>query len=285
MPLFQRTLSAAALAATLLTGPFALAQDTANPDEVLATVNGTDITLGHVIALRADLPAQYDQFPTALLFQGILDQLIRQTLLMQSNEGELSRQARLLIENEKRAIISAEVTSDVIGEEIDEEALMALYQEQYAVGEQKTEYHALHILVETREEADAVVVELENGADFAELAKERSTGPSSAVGGDLGWFGEGDLVTPFFDAVVALKPEEVSAPVETDFGWHVIKLIETRATEAPEFDAVKAELADELRQGRLEEHVAMLTEKAKIDRADLSGFDPETINQFELLEQ
>lgn len=285
MPLFQRTIAAASVAITLLNGTIVFAEETANPDHVLATVNGTEITLGHVITLRADLPAQYNQFPPALLFQGILDQLVRQTLLMQSHEGKLSRAGRLLLENEERAIVSAEVTSTVIGADIDEDALMALYKEQYANGAQKTEYRASHILVETREEADALIVELEGGTDFAKLAEEKSTGPSSAVGGDLGWFGEGDLVTPFFDAVVALKPDEVSPPVQTDFGWHVIKFVESRATEAPEFDAVKGQLADELQQSLLEEHVAKLTKLAKIERADLSDFDPETVNQLELLEK
>ncbi|WP_111733027.1 peptidylprolyl isomerase [Roseovarius amoyensis] len=282
MPL--RSLIAGALAAALMVVPAAQAQDAPDPATVLATVNDTEITLGHVIALRAELPPQYDQFPAEMLFQGILDQLIQQTLLMQSFEGDPSRQAEILLENERRAVIAGEVIAELVGQGIDEAALQAAYDEQYPANTDELEYHAAHILVETEEEAQALIAELADGADFAELARENSTGPSATVGGDLGWFGEGDMVSEFFDAASALEPGEVSAPLETQFGWHVVKLEETRKRERPDLETVRAELEEQLHTLALTARLEELTEAATIERADPASIDPEAINDRSILE-
>ncbi|KZY45184.1 peptidylprolyl isomerase, partial [Roseovarius sp. HI0049] len=262
----------------------AQAQDKPDPNEVVATVNGTEITLGHVIAVRADLPRQYDQFPPELLFQGIIDQLVQQTLLQQSFEGELSLQSQILLENEERAVTAGEVIADVMEGGVDEADLQAAYDEQYPEEAGEMEYRASHILVETEEEAQALVTQLEEGADFAALARENSTGPSADAGGDLGWFGEGDMVEPFFEAVAALETGGVSDPVETQFGWHVITLAETREKERPAFDTVRNELENQVREQMLTAHVDQLAENAKIDRPDISNIDPEAINDPSVLE-
>lgn len=284
MPKPLRSLIAGTLAAVLMATPAAQAQDAPDPGAVMATVNGTEITLGHVIALRAELPPQYDQFPAEMLFQGILDQLIQQTLLMQSFEGDLSRQAEILLENERRAVIAGEVIAEVVAEGIDEADLQAAYDEQYPADTDELEYHASHILVETEEEAQALIAELADGADFAELARENSTGPSATVGGDLGWFGAGDMVSEFFDAASALEPGEVSAPVQTQFGWHVVKLMETRKRERPDFETVRPELEEQLHTLALTARIEELTEAATIERADPASIDPETINDRSILE-
>ncbi|MGK7753164.1 MULTISPECIES: peptidylprolyl isomerase [unclassified Roseovarius] len=256
----------------------------ADPSQVVATVNGTEITLAHVIALRATLPQQYDQFPPNMLLQGIVDQLIQHTLLKQSLEGEPSLRSRVSIENEERAIIAGEVMAGVIEQAPSDEDLQAAYDEQYPADVQETEYRASHILVETEEEAQEVVTALEGDADFAALARERSTGPSGASGGDLGWFGAGDMVAPFFDAVAALEPGEVSDPVETQFGWHVITLAETRNKERPALDTVREELTSQLQQGALQSFIEGLKSDAEIDQVDLEEIDPNVITDLELLE-
>lgn len=284
MPKPFRSLIAGTLAAVLMATPAAQAQDAPDPGAVMATVNGTEITLGHVIALRAELPPQYDQFPAEMLFQGILDQLIQQTLLMQSFEGDLSRQAEILLENERRAVIAGEVIAEVVAEGIDEADLQAAYDEQYPADTDELEYHAAHILVETEEEAQALIAELADDADFAELARENSTGPSATVGGDLGWFGEGDMVSEFFDAASALDPGEVSAPVQTQFGWHVVKLMETRKRERPDFETVRPELEEQLHTLALTKRIEELTDAATIERADPAEIDPESINDRSILE-
>ncbi|NHQ73114.1 peptidylprolyl isomerase [Roseovarius gahaiensis] len=277
-------LSVFALASVLALPVPAAAQDTPDPDAVLATVNGTDITLGHMIALRAGLPEQYAQLPAELLFDGILDQLIQQTLLMQDHNGDLSRRNALVLENERRGIIAGEVIDEVMTADLSDEAVQAVYDEDYAGAEAETEYQAAHILVETEDDANSIVQDLTDGADFAELAAEKSTGPSGPNGGDLGWFGAGVMVEPFFQAVAALEPGQVSDPVETQFGWHVIKLNETRVKDAPKLDEVRADIEEQLRQAAFDAHLEKLTEGAKINRADTSEIDPETVNNLDLLE-
>jgi len=203
---------------------------------------------------------------------------------MQSFEGDPSRQAEILLENERRAVIAGEVIAKLVAQDIDEADLQAAYDEQYPANTDELEYHAAHILVETEEEAQALIAELADGADFAELARENSTGPSATVGGDLGWFGEGDMVSEFFDAASALEPGEVSAPLETQFGWHVVKLEETRKRERPDLETVRAELEEQLHTLALTARLEELTEAATIERADPASIDPEAINDRSILE-
>jgi len=287
-----RPILAAALAITLVIAPGAQAQESqdapeepaADPGRVLATVNGAEITLAHVVAVRAGLPQQYDQFPAQVLYQGILDQLIQQTLLMQSFDGELSLGSRVQLENDRRAVHAGEVIAGVMAEGIDDAALRDAYEAQYPADTDEIEYHAAHILVDSEEAARALLADLAEGAEFGALAREKSTGPSASVGGDLGWFGQGDMVPEFFDAVAALEPGEVSAPVQTDFGWHVVKLNEVRDKERPAFEEVRAELRQQLQQNLLEEHVAGLMEAAEVERTTPEDFDPAVINDQTLLE-
>lgn len=275
------------LALCLILAPVfpASAQEEPDPDQVMATVNGTDITLGHMIVLRSELPEQYNQLPSGLLFQGILDQLIQHTLLQQSVADDVARKSQIAIENETRAIIAGEVMNGLIAQTPSEDAVRALYDERFPSDLLETEYRAAHILVATEEEANALLTELEDGAEFAALAQEHSTGPSGTAGGDLGWFGPGDMVEDFFNAVLALNPGETSPPVQTNFGWHVIQLAETRERARPEFETVQDQLVDELRQTTVESHIAKLRANAEISRAATDGINPEVILNIELLEK
>lgn len=282
--MFRPLLSTAAFVTGLALGTQAFAQDTPSADTVMATVGGTDITLGHMLAVRAALPAQYDQVPPEVLFKGVLDQLIQQELLSQAHEGEMSRAAALQLENERRAVLAADVAEFVVNADMTEERLQAAYETQYAGTEEETEYRAAHILVETEEAAQKLVAELEGGANFAELAKEHSIGPSGPSGGDLGWFGDGVMVPEFFAAVAALEVGAVSAPLQTQFGWHVIKLNETRVKERPTLDAVRDELSNTLRQEAFDAYIAAREAATDVTRTDTSAMDPAVINQTNLLE-
>ena len=253
-------------------------------DTVLATVNGDEITLGHVIATRGALPEQYQALPDEVLFEGILEQLIQQTLLSQAM-GELSRKTELELENERRALIAGEKLDEVMNEALTEEALQKLYDETYGNAEPETEYNASHILVETREEAEDLIAQLADGADFATLAKENSTGPSGPGGGMLGWFSAGMMVEPFEVAVMALEAGSVSPePVETQFGWHVIRLNETRDKPAPALAEVAEELVQKLQDNAVEAAVGKLLESATVERADLSKIDVSVLRQDELIQ-
>lgn len=275
---------AIAVGATLALATPAAAEDEPNADRVLATVNGTDITLGHMIVLRSSLPQQYADMPAEVLFNGVLDQLIQQTLLADTMDGEISRRSALVIENERRAIIADEAIRKVMDDVIDSDMILEAYEARYAEAEPETEYNASHILVETEDEATALIEELEEGADFAALAQEHSTGPSAANGGELDWFGEGMMVPAFFEPVAALAVGDISEPVQTEFGWHVIKLNETRNKERPSLEDARDEIEQELRQIAFEDYVESLEEDADIDRMDASDLDPEALDNTDLLE-
>ena len=260
--------------------------DTAAPaptaETVVATVNGTKITLGEMVAMRDQLPAQYKNVPNETLFKAILDQLIQQTLLQQSVAGKLSALEKLELANTERAFVANTVLQGIASAATSDEALKAAYDKQYANTTPGLEYHAAHILVPTEQEAKDIKAKLDAGGDFAALAKEDSKDGSASQGGDLGWFGLGMMVKQFEDAVVALKPGEVSAPVQTQFGWHIIKLIETRPAKKPTLDEVKQELSQTLQQDAVGAKLKTLTDAAKIERTD-AGIDPNLLSDTTLV--
>ena len=270
--------------ATTLAMPLAAQDDAAGVDTVVATVNGKDITVGHMIVARAGLPAQYQQLPDDVLFTGILDQLIQQTALADTFDGELPARVTISLENETRSLTAGEVIEKLMAEPVADDAVQAIYDEQYANGDAGEEFNAAHILVETEEEAREVIETLEGGADFAEVAKEKSTGPSGPGGGSLGWFGKGAMVPSFEAAVIELEDGEISEPVETQFGWHVIKLNETRKAEAPALDEVRGEIETQLQQLNVQAEIERVAEVADVDRKDIEGVDPSILKQTDLLD-
>lgn len=282
--MIHRFLASTALCAGLALGVPAQAQDATSADTVIATVDETEITLGHMLALRSGLPEQYDQVSPDVLFNAVLDQLVQQTLLMREQEDPLSRDARLRLENERRAILAAEVTRRLLDEQISDEAVRALYESRYAEADSTTEYRAAHILLETQDAAQAIIDEIEDGANFAALAQEHSIGPSGPSGGDLGWFGEGVMIPQFFDAVTELEEGEISALLETDFGWHIITLRETRIKDRPPLEDLRDELVSELRQQAFDDYVADLEAETRVSREGSEDIDPTLINRTDLLE-
>ena len=269
---------------TWATGLFALAlagaipalADEIGPDTVVATVNGTPITLGHVVAARNTLPPEYQQLDPGTLYQGLLDQLIQQTALADTLNGQVSKVTQLMIDNQRTGLLAGEVLRKVVDAGLTEDALKAAYDAQYAGAEPQTEYHASHILVPTEDEAKAIKAELDNGADFDALAKDKSTGPSGPNGGDLGWFSKGMMVPEFEEAVVALKPGEISGPVQTQFGWHIIELIETRQAAAPSLDDVREELATEVSGQLIGKEMDEVMAKAQVERPEVT-IDPAAV--------
>lgn len=259
----------------------ALAQDEAAAETVVATVDGTEITLGHMIAMREQLPPQYQNLDDATLFQGILEQLIQQTALGTLSD-ETSARTELTLENERRALVAAEVLDNQVTD-IDEAAIEARYNETFGQATGETEYNASHILVETEEEAQALLEQLEGGADFAELARAESVGPSGPSGGELGWFGPGRMVPAFDEAVQAMEAGQIEGPVETQFGFHVIRLNETRTAEQPPLDEVRGEIEQTLQQESMSSVLDGAMEQADIQRND-SGMDAGVIRDDTLLD-
>ena len=262
----------------------AMAQEEVKADTVVATVNGTEITVGHMIIARATLPEQYQQLPPEVLFKGILDQLVQQTALEQSFEGDVPARVALSLENERRQLIAGEVIEKAMAADISAQDLAAAYEEEYGSAEPTEEYNASHILVETEEDALAVKAEVDSGADFAETAKVKSTGPSGPGGGSLGWFGPGMMVPAFETAVQGLEVGAVSMPVETQFGWHIIKLDDKRNKDAPAMESVKEELELQIRQVKAQEMITDMTDAADVDRSAADAIDPTVLTNLGLLE-
>lgn len=178
-------------------------------------------------------------------------------------EGETGARLELVRQSALAETLFRKVTE---GKEPTEEELKAEYDAR--VGEMpKTEYHARHILVDSDAKAKDLIAQIDKGADFQKLAKENSSDGSAQEGGDLGWFSPGQMVKPFSDAVQQLEVGKYTAtPVKTDFGWHIIKLEETRPTTPPPYDAVKAQLGPLVKQKQFEAHLKELVGKSKVER-------------------
>ncbi|MBV7380134.1 peptidylprolyl isomerase [Maritimibacter dapengensis] len=243
-------------------------------ETVVATVNGEDITVAHVAAARATLPQQYQQLPNEVLLPGLVDQLVQQTVLSQAID-QISPMIEIQLDNERRQMVAAQKIESVVSDGVDEAAIQAAYDAKYEGAEPTTEWNASHILVETEAEAaDLVEQAREEDADFAALAKEHSTGPSGPSGGELGWFSTGMMVEPFETAVADMEAGDVQGPIQTEFGWHVIKLNETREKGAPALEEVRQEIVAELQTSAVEEAVAKLLEDADVERMDIETLDP-----------
>lgn len=275
------------LASVAVAALFALpvaAQEPPTAETVVATVNGTDITLGNMIALREALPPQYQTLPDDVLYKGILDQLVQQEILKQSLPEPLPKRSALMIQNEQRGFLSNEALKAVVEGAVTDAALQAAYDARYAAATPATEYHAAHILVDSQEKAAELKAQIDGGADFAEIARANSTDGAAQNGGDLGWFGLGMMVKPFEDAVVAMKAGEVAGPVQTDFGWHVVKLVETREAAKPTLDEVRDELAAEIETKAVEDHIAALEATATVTKPGEEGIDPAILKDTTLLD-
>ena len=261
----------------------AQAQD-ATADTVIATVGETEITLGQMIIARAQLPQQYTQFPDDVLFQGVLDQLIQQQVLADSLTDVPGRVA-FAIENERRSLMAGEVINNITTGAATDDAIAAAYQERYASATPATEYNASHLLVETEEEAIAAKARIDAGEEFADVARDVSTGPTGPNGGNLGWFSKGQMVAEFEATTVALTVGDVSDPVQTQFGWHVVTLLDTRNKDVPTLDAVRQELFGEIQEAAIQARLSELTKAATIVKPKADAFDPSLISNLDLLDQ
>lgn len=276
--------------ASVLLAPLALvscftvaaAQDAVTADTVVATVDGVEITAGHLQLMRSQLPQQFQTLPDAQLFRGLVDQAVQQQLLA-AQAGPLDRASELMLENQDRNLRANAAVTRLFDAELTDAAIAAEYDARYADVAPGPEYNAAHILVETEEEAAEIKAELDDGADFAEMARARSTGPSGPNGGDLGWFGPGMMVPAFEQAVVALEPGTVSGPVQTQFGWHVIRLIETRTAEAPSLEEVRADIVAALQQEILSERIDALEAAADVTRVTADEIAPDFLSDRDFL--
>jgi peptidyl-prolyl cis-trans isomerase C len=248
---------------------------------VLVSVNGEDITVGNIISFQSRLSDQYQSMEDSVLFDGILKQLIQQTILSQKVNIHSDR-IKYALENQTRAFLSTELVGKLSEIEVIESEIESLYVKFSTDIERKKEYNASHILVETETEAEELLLSLKNGADFSELAKTYSTGPSGAQGGNLGWFGQGAMVPTFENAVIKLKIDELSVPVQTQFGWHLIKLNDVRKTPVPTIEEVRKELITEIKKKKIDFEMSKIIDSADVIYSDLE-IDPKIIREVSMI--
>ena len=245
---------------------------TAEEDPVVAKVNGDEIRRSQALEVRRRLPAQMQQVPDDLIMPVLVNIVIdtkvvaaearRQNL---QDDPEVREQMAKLEE----LILEQYLISRTVEKSITDEALKERYEKLVEETKGEEEVHARHILLEKEEEAKEVIAQLQKGADFAELAKEKSTGPSAPQGGDLGYFAQGEMVPAFSEAAFALKAGAFTEePVQTQFGWHVIKVEDRRAKEPPTLEEVSDQLRGELAREARAAYIEELRAKATIERMD-----------------
>ncbi|MEM8798107.1 MAG: peptidylprolyl isomerase [Pseudomonadota bacterium] len=271
-PLLRIALFAALSAFLVPSAAFAQEQQ-ADPnavlDEVIVTVNGITYTNRDLRVASVDFAEELVNVPREERRDYLINILIDMQLLAaearKEKLDELPLYQRRLAELQARTLRNAYLQEKMIPL-VTNEMVQDLYVEELAKFEPETQVRARHILVTTKQEAEKIIQDLNGGGDFAELAREKSTGPSAPNGGDLGFFGRGRMVSSFEDAAFALKAGDFSKePVETQFGWHVIKVEETRDSEPPTFAQSAPQLRGIVLNNIIEERVAELRKGAEIE--------------------
>lgn len=274
------TTAVTALALLTVIGAGSLAPATAQDktdakDPVIAIIDGEKIHLSAVKELYTSLPARYRRIPLERLYQPLLERLIAIRVI-----SKAARAAKLqddpalkkrLAQLEQQLLYSAYINK-LVDEKVTDEALKAGYEDFVKKYKGAEQVKASHVLVKTKKEAQDIIAELEKGVSFDKLARAHSKGPSAARGGDLGFFEKGQMVKPFAEAAFNMKKGEFTkAPVQTQFGWHVILVTDRRTKPAPAIDKVKAQLraalAEKIEAAALDEQ----RKKAKIERFKMDG--------------
>jgi len=254
-------------AATIALVPLAAA---AADDVVVATVNGHEIKQSDLDFAATEIGPRLATIRPDDRRRILLQFVIENELMAGAGEKDKLDQtdtfpARVKYHT-RRALRDAFYDSGIAGAVSDADAKQ-IYDEKIAKMKPEQEVHARHILVDTKEEAEEVIKRLKNGEDFAKVANEKSK-DTNAEGGDLGFFTRGQMLKPFEDAAFALEPGQISEPVQTQFGWHVIKVEEKRDQALPSYEDVKDAIMAQLIQQKAQQVVKGLRDSAKIDVID-----------------
>lgn len=239
--------------------------------EVLATVGDQKVTLADAAMIYTTLPPEVGQVPAEQILTGITDQLVSETALYEKAIAEgmdESREMKNRLAAIRRSALAEAYLTRQLEERITDESLREQYDAMTKDFEGEKEVNARHILVKTEAEAKKLVEQIKDGGDFATLAAENSTGPSGPNGGSLGWFAKDAMVAPFAEAAFSLKKGAVSAPVKTQFGWHVIKVEDTRTQQPPPFDVLAPQMRQQASQGAAQEIIAEVREGMEIETSE-----------------
>jgi peptidyl-prolyl cis-trans isomerase C len=237
------------------------------PEAVLFfSVNGVEVT-PDMVRYAAREKMKSGQAASPEMQRQLLNEIT--TMILLSNEaekeklGEKSPHLGALKMQRINYLANAQLEKIAKSSAPTEADLKALFEKQFA--QPKQEYKARHILLKDKEKAEKLLAELKKGADFAELAKRHSTGPTGPKGGDLGWFTLDRMVKPFGDAVAALKKGEYSqAPVKTQFGWHLILQEDSRTLSPPKYETLVPQLKAEAQRQLMRDYIGKLQKTAEI---------------------
>jgi peptidyl-prolyl cis-trans isomerase C len=237
----------------------------------IARVNGTDITEAELAFAEAEVGAEIAGLPAESRRRVLLEYLVEAHLF--ADEAGKSKLGAGKDFEDRLSYYKLRALRDTFYEKRVREAVTdaqakAAYDEQIAKLKPEAEVRARHILVKSEQEAKDLIAQLKGGADFSELAKKSADGPSSATGGDLGYFSRGQMVKAFEDAAFVLEAGQISAPVQSDYGWHVIKVEDKRNRPVPTFDEVKDQIMASLIQTQLRDVVQKLRGGAKVEIVD-----------------
>ena len=248
---------------------------------VLAEVNGKNITLDHIIAAVAKLPSEYNTLEAEYILEGVLNQIVKQEIMAQILDTS-EKFIEISLENEIRSIRAKYSIEKLMEGFPGNDQLLAAYETATETIQSLEEFNASHILVESEKEALKILNSLKAGSNFSKLAQEKSTGPSGPNGGQLGWFGPGQMVPEFEAAVLVLEIGGISQPVKTQFGWHLVKLNDIRVKALPTFEEMKPELVQQLSQARIDQLLKIETDKSIVKILD-TKIEPSLIRNLNLL--
>ena len=245
---------------------------------IVANVNNEDISLETMIHAMNELPPEIQSQPFMSYYEDLLERVIDIKLFAQ--EGKKMKldeepSVRAAIDFVIEKVLMQAFLSKYVQENIKEENIKASYNNFIADETSREEIKASHILMDTESEAIDVINMLNDGDDFAELAKNKSTGPSGPSGGDLGWFKRGQMVPPFEKAAFSLNKNQITQrPVQTQFGWHVIKIFDKRIPEAPSYESMKSKLIQDLERKIVSKKIQNLRNDALIEKLSSSELEP-----------
>ena len=275
-----RALGALALIAFLLVPAIARAQDT---DPTIARVNGVDIRQSDLALAEDEVGSSMPQMTPDQKREYFITYLSDVIILGQAAEKQNIADrddVKHHIAFERNKVLMEALLQDTGKAALTDDAMHKVYDDAVKQMPPEEEVHARHILVPTEEEAKEIEAELKKGADFATLAKEKSKDPGAADGGDLGYFTKDQMVPEFSDAAFKLDKGQISDPVHTQFGWHIIKVEDKRIKPTPTFDQVKPQLENFVAHKAQAELVENLRKTATIERLDkpAPAPDPSTLN-------
>jgi peptidyl-prolyl cis-trans isomerase C len=251
----------------------------AQQDPVVARVNGTELHRSEVLAARQMLPAQVQQIPFDQVYPQLLDSLVTNLLAAQAGRKQKladDPEVKKRLQWAQDQIIEEVYLGRYIRGAMTDDRIKARYDQFVKDQKPQDQVNAKHILVKTEDEAKAVIADLKGGGDFAAIAKEKSNDPGTkATGGDLGWFTKDEMVPEFAEAAFKLqKGQYTETPVKTQFGYHVIMLVDRRTAPPPTMEEARPQVVALLQRELIEQKVKELRTSAKIETFNLDGSKP-----------